>query len=135
MRFAQIEFGNASAEFESANSPRLLIDGYLDAANVTTIACEGTSFLFLGYKGAGKTALGQRLKLLAASEPELFVKSFFLADLPYPLFLRLAGGRTRTGMRSPGRGSYWQPFLIHSKATSVLRETQTTSELLPHSTS
>jgi len=97
MRFKQIEFGNASAEVESANSPRLLIDGYLDSSNVTTIACEGNPCLFLGYKGSGKTALAQRLKLLADTEPELFVRNLYLADLPYPLFLKIVGADDETG--------------------------------------
>src|SRR5947209_2324162 len=97
MRFKDIEFGSASAEVESANSPRLLLDGYLDAANVTNLAIEGGAFLFLGYKGSGKTALGKRLTLLAAQRHDLFVRSLFLADLPYSIFLKLVGADDEAG--------------------------------------
>lgn len=99
VRYSRIDFGNASAELESANTPRLLIEGYLDAANVTRLATDSERFLFLGYKGSGKTALGQRLKLLSEAQPELFVRDLFLADLPYPLFLKLAGGDEESAHR------------------------------------
>ena len=56
MDFRSIRFGKASAEAESAAAPELLLAGYLDHEGFTTQASSGDAFLFLGYKGSGKTA-------------------------------------------------------------------------------
>jgi hypothetical protein len=50
---------------------------------------EGNKYLFLGYKGSGKSALGQRLKLLGAANPELFVETILLGDFPFSHFTRI----------------------------------------------
>lgn len=52
-----IVFGKASAEREGAEYPDLLTKGYLNPFDVIREARDGAKFLFLGYKGSGKSAL------------------------------------------------------------------------------
>ena len=61
--FRKIAFGFASAEAERKHDPGLLIDGHIDFKSATDEALRGSRFLFLGYKGAGKSHIGARLLL------------------------------------------------------------------------
>jgi hypothetical protein len=81
--FLDINFGYASAEREGADAPDLLLRGYLDHGDVAREALEGSRFLFLGYKGSGKSAIGERARLLAAGDPMLFANHAVLDDFPY----------------------------------------------------
>jgi hypothetical protein len=102
MSFRNIKFGKASAEAESADSPFLLLEGYLDSKNYAYEAIYGDRFLFLGYKGSGKTALGEHLKLFACAHPEsLFVSSNFLSDFPFVSFYDIVGGANKPESRFP----------------------------------
>jgi hypothetical protein len=62
--FADIEFGFADAEKESAENPALLLNAYLDETHLVDKALKGVPFLVLGYKGSGKTAIAERANLL-----------------------------------------------------------------------
>src|SRR5882672_1368953 len=90
--FHQLKFGWASAEQEGASDPNLLLDGFLDLGGVAEEATRGHKFLFLGYKGSGKSAISEHIRLKAASDPQLFVTTTFLADFPYSDFSRLVRG-------------------------------------------
>ncbi len=83
MDFLDINFGYASAEREGADAPDLLLRGYLDHGDVAREALHGSRFLFLGYKGSGKSAIGERARLLAAGDPMLFANHAVLKDFPY----------------------------------------------------
>lgn len=63
MDFRDIEFGRADAKEEGAEYPDLLINGYLDSTGVINLALNCSTFLFLGYKGSGKTALLEHIRL------------------------------------------------------------------------
>lgn len=85
----RIHFGFTSAETESTEEPRLLLDGFYDDIGLTNEALSGHRYLFLGYKGSGKSAIGQRLKLLSGENPELFVETAFLGEFPFSQFSRI----------------------------------------------
>jgi hypothetical protein len=89
--FGDIEFGFADAQTEGAQAPDLLLRGFLDDTGLTDAALFGTPFLFLGYKGSGKTAIAERARLLAADDPTLFVTVTSLEDLSYGEFHAAAG--------------------------------------------
>lgn len=64
--FRKIDFGNTDAQTESLTNPNLLIDGYYDMENrVKRLLTTSSSFLVLGYKGSGKTALSEHLYLMS----------------------------------------------------------------------
>jgi len=44
---------------------------------------RGRDFLLLGYKGAGKSALGEHLRLLAQYDSSLFVYGVSIANMPF----------------------------------------------------
>lgn len=106
MNFRSIRFGKASAEAESATAPELLLAGYLDHEGFTSQATSKEVFLFLGYKGSGKTALGEHLKLSAARSPTLFARSAFLADFPFRTFQKIVSGSAEPEARFPTAWSW-----------------------------
>lgn len=63
--FRKIDFGNTDAQTESLTNPNLLIDGYYDMENRVNRLLTTSSFLVLGYKGSGKTALSEHLYLMS----------------------------------------------------------------------
>lgn len=52
----------ASAEQEGAADPNLLLDGFFDLGGLVQEATAGHRFLFLGYKGSGKSAISEELR-------------------------------------------------------------------------
>ena len=90
--FRDIEFGFADAHKEGAEAPDLLLHGFFDDTHLTEHALCGSPFLFLGYKGSGKTAIAERARLLGDRDPELFVTTTALDDFSYRDFTSLAGG-------------------------------------------
>jgi hypothetical protein len=99
--FAGIQFGFASAETEGAEAPDLLLNGFFDDAGVSDTALFGLPFLFLGYKGSGKTALAEHARLVAEDQPELFVTTTSLDRFSYGDFKAVAGGSADQQVRYP----------------------------------
>ena len=128
MSFKSINFGKASAEAESTVSPFLLLEGYLDSKNFADEAISGERFLFLGYKGAGKTALGEHLKLCASRDPyQLFISSVFLSDFPFVSFYDIVGGANKPESRFPTAWSWLLLVLLiasfnKDQNSSIVRE-------------
>jgi hypothetical protein len=100
-RFAEIRFGFASAEKEGAEAPDLLLSGFLDDERLTETALTGSPFLFLGYKGSGKTALAEHARLLGERTADLFVTSTTLDHFSYGDFKAIAGGSADQQVRYP----------------------------------
>jgi hypothetical protein len=100
------EFGYAAAEEEGAYAPDLLITGYLDPEELIQKAISGRNFLFLGYKGSGKSAIGQHLKLLSNTRSDLFVTLVTLADFPFTPFKKIIKGETEPESRYPTAWSW-----------------------------
>jgi hypothetical protein len=99
--FADIRFGFASAEKEGAEAPDLLLGGFLDEEHLTETALAGSPFLFLGYKGSGKTALAEHARLIAERTPDLFVTTTTLDHFSYADFKAIAGGSADQQVRFP----------------------------------
>lgn len=90
MDFKKLEFGKADAFEEGSEFPNLLINGYLDTNGVVELVLERSAFLFLGYKGSGKSALGEHLRL--KNDYNIFVTSVLLKDFPYKSFSKIISG-------------------------------------------
>ena len=69
-------------------------------------AKAGRRFLFLGYKGSGKSALAEHLRLSSEQDSELFVTTTILADFPYSDFAGLVKGEGEAESRFPTAWSW-----------------------------
>lgn len=88
--FADIRFGYVSAGAESVREPDLLLQGFYDFQGVVAKLLERSEYLVLGYKGSGKSAIGEHLAKRAEVDPELFVDFIDLKDFPYGTLASLA---------------------------------------------
>jgi len=104
--FSDFDFGYATAELESAANPALLLKGYLDLHDVDAEVLRGIKFLFLGYKGSGKSAIGEHLRLRADRSAMLFVDRVFLADFPFAEFGQIVQGPSAGPARYPAAWSW-----------------------------
>ena len=66
----------------------------------------GRRFLFLGYKGSGKSALAEHLRLSAESDSQVFVTASVLADFPYTDFASIVKGSKEVESRLPTAWSW-----------------------------
>ena len=117
--FADIEFGFADAEKESAENPDLLLNAYLDESHLVDKALKGGPFLFLGYKGSGKTAIAERANLLQANDPQMLVSVEQLTDFSYSEFKTTAGGGGDHQTRYP---TAWGYLLLLALIKSLERD-------------
>lgn len=83
MFFNRINFGKADAHTEGEDYPVLLEDGYLDTSSVVDKALNSSVFLFLGYKGSGKSSLSEHLRLKPGDS---IVDQQGLKDFPFKEF-------------------------------------------------
>lgn len=83
MNFRTINFGKADAHTEGESFPELLSKGYLNISSVAEKAMNGNVFLFLGYKGSGKSSLSEHLRLQYGEE---VVDQQQLKDFPFKEF-------------------------------------------------
>ena len=88
--FRKINLGKADAQEEGIAFPNLLRDGYYDIDKVVNQVYDTSNFLFLGYKGSGKSALSEHLKL-SANDGTLIVQQS-LKDFPYKMFAKIVSG-------------------------------------------
>lgn len=93
MDFRKINFGLSDAQSEGIDFPNLLKDGYFDIQQVIEKVNNPRYFLFLGYKGSGKSSLSEHLKL---SESEAVIEQQPLKDFPFKFFEKVLDGDDRT---------------------------------------
>lgn len=90
--YRKINFGKADAQQEGDEFPNLLRDGYYDNDRVVEQAYGSSKYLFLGYKGSGKSALSVHLKLSA--KEDTLVETLSLKDFPYKSFAKIVSGES-----------------------------------------
>jgi hypothetical protein len=130
-QYTDLKLGYASAEEESTEEPQLLLGGFLNFANSVKEALEGSLFLFLGYKGSGKSAINEHLRLVSENEPGLFVTSTFLADFPYSDFRKIIVGESEPEAKYPTAWSWLLLLkLIESFSKDEGAESSRSSEFL-----
>ena len=117
--FRDIRFGYASAEMESQNAPDLLLDGFWDLDGIIEEVVHGPRFLYLGYKGSGKSAIGEHLRLAAESNSTLFVTTTFLSDFPYTDFKKIVSGDAEPESKYP---TAWSWLLLLAMVNSLAED-------------
>lgn len=104
--FRNINFGYTSAEQEGSRNPDLLLKGYFDLHDVCRHALEGDEFLILGYKGSGKSAVAERLKLLYENSSQVFITTLNLEDFPYASFSQIVKDQVAPEAKYPTAWSW-----------------------------
>lgn len=93
MDFREINFGLSDAQSESMDYPDLLKEGYVNVSQVMDKVSNPRYFLFLGYKGSGKSSLSEHLKLC---ENDYIVDQQPLKDFPFKFFDKIIDNEDRT---------------------------------------
>ncbi|NND82511.1 MAG: hypothetical protein HKN50_08800 [Gammaproteobacteria bacterium] len=109
IKFKNIKFGAASAEQEATFEPHLLNQGFYDAWKIVDQAVKGPKSLFLGYKGSGKSSIGEHLRLTSEGDSSIHVNHIYLSDFPYENFKNIVGGVSSPESRFP---SAWTWILL-----------------------
>lgn len=104
--FKNIKFGLASAADEGSRQPELLLDGFFNNSNVIDNIKFGDVFIVLGTKGAGKTAIGEHLRLVAESDSNTFVRNIFIEDMPFSDLGRIVKGSIAPESKYPTAWSW-----------------------------
>jgi hypothetical protein len=117
-RLSEFEFGFAGAEEEGAYRPELLVAGYHDPGRLIEEAVSGRRFLFVGYKGAGKSAIGQHIRLIS-DQHDNFVKLISLADFPFGAFAKVVRVDEAEGSKYPAA---WSLLLLIQFLDSFLKD-------------
>jgi len=107
--FRKILFGMSDAQSEGRRFPRLLTDGYLDSMGVVQKALNAGIFLFLGYKGSGKSALSEHLRLSNVGKNEIIINDIMMKSFPYKLFAKIIKGDAEQEAKFP---LAWQWILL-----------------------
>ncbi len=120
--FSQINFGEISGEAERELNPNLIENGFVDLKSIEEEALEGRRFLFLGYKGSGKSFIGERIDLTQGSRFDRFVKKISLADFPYTPFSKIVKGDVEPEAKFP---TAWSWILLVYVIESFARDAAT----------
>lgn len=115
MDIRKINFGLSDAQSERMDDPTLLTDGYLNLSQVIETVNNPRYFLFLGYKGSGKSALSEHLKLC---ENEYVVEQQPLKDFPFKFFDKVIDNEDRTIKYK----TIWRWLLCVSVLASLCKE-------------
>lgn len=97
----ELNFGFARAETERTESPELLSARYFDELGLIDSALNGPTFLFLGHKGAGKSALVNHLDLVNEGLYDRFSTIYQLEDFSFTNFSKIIRGDVEPEAKFP----------------------------------
>lgn len=117
--FRKINLGKADAQEEGVEFPDLLRRGYYDLNNVVEQVCETSKYLILGYKGSGKSALSEHLKLTSPSGTRVVQQS--LKDFPYKIFSKIVAGESENEYKFKVA---WRWLLLVQLLSELLNDTE-----------
>ena len=117
MDFRKINFGKADAQEEGVEFPELLKYGYYDNDHVVKQIHETSKFLILGYKGSGKSALSEHLKLSASIG--MSVEQISLKEFPYKMFSKIVAGESEQEYKLKVA---WRWLLLVQILSSLLKD-------------
>lgn len=121
--FSSINFGEISGEAERELNPSLIENGFVDLHSIENEALYGQRFLFLGYKGSGKSLIGERIDLIQNQSHDRFVKKISLADFPYTPFSKIVKGDIEPEAKLP---TAWSWIILVYVFESFARDAATT---------
>lgn len=105
-RFNDINFGQARAEWESATNPELIQKGFLDPNGIVPVLMDKSTYLVLGSKGSGKSAIAEKLRLESTYKTKTITTIEHLSDFPYTSFGKIMAGKEEPEARFPTTWSW-----------------------------
>ncbi len=122
MSLRDIEFGKATGEQEGIDFPLLITKGFLDKEDILESVLEGGKSLVLGFKGSGKSTIGEKIRLHCYPEsPDSKVCAVVnhLADFPFKSFAKICPGSAEPEAKYP---TSWQYLLLTAVLNSFLQD-------------
>ena len=110
----------SDAQSEGKKFPNLLTKGYLDSMGIVRQALNSSRYLFLGYKGSGKSALSAHLKLSNMDNRDVIINEIMMKSFPYKLFGRIVKGEAEHEARYP---MAWRWILLLYAISSLDNDT------------
>lgn len=101
-----IDFGEVSAETERVSNPGLIKQGFVNLNSIEEEALNGRKYLFLGYKGSGKSSIAERIDLSIGDKFNRFVRKISLADFPFTPFSKIIKGDAEPEAKFPAAWSW-----------------------------
>ncbi|MGE8104135.1 P-loop ATPase, Sll1717 family [Allorhizobium sp. NPDC080224] len=114
-----IQFGFSRAETERTEAPSLLMERYFDELGLIDSALDGPTFLFLGNKGAGKSALVNHLDLQFQNKYNNFSTIYQLEDFSFSNFSKIIRGDQEPESKFPDA---WAWILLIISLESLSRD-------------
>ena len=105
-RFDKIDFGRARAELERSDHPILIQKGFLDPNGIVPILMDESTYLVLGSKGSGKSAVAEKLLLESTYKTNTIASIIHLSDFPYASFSKIMSGKEDPETRFPTTWSW-----------------------------
>ena len=122
MSLKNIEFGKATGEQEGIDFPALIKDSFLDKENILDSILGGGKSLVLGFKGSGKSTIGEKIRLdcyPASKDSNICATVNHLADFPFKSFAKICPGGAEPESKYP---TSWQYLLLTTIITSFLSD-------------
>lgn len=122
MSLGIIDFGKATGEQEGIDSPLLIKNGFLDKGQIVESIVKGGKSLVLGFKGSGKSTIGEKIRLdcyPAVQESKVCAVVAHLADFPFKSFSKICPGGAEPEAKYP---TSWQYLLLTTILTSFLSD-------------
>lgn len=116
MTFKNIDFGKSAAENEPEE---LLIEGFWDNHGFVNKIINESTYLILGPKGSGKSAIGRKIELLANEEHNFHASRYNLSDFPYKLFSSLFKNKESLEVKYQND---WEYLLLVTLLTNFMDE-------------
>lgn len=91
--FHAINFGLSAGEDEASRYPTLLKKGFFDSQGIIAQLLDEPKFLVLGYKGSGKSLIGEKLFQMAQDRHDWFCRKYKLVDFPFKAFGKILPDR------------------------------------------
>lgn len=118
IKFKDFQLGYADADTELIRKPELFDNAFYDPNNYIDELVNGYSFLVMGRKGVGKTALGAKIKRLAEQNFQLKSESLHLSDFQFNTFNKATSSKLQGGLRYVNA---WE-FLLLLKVIQTIKK-------------
>ncbi|MET3975396.1 hypothetical protein [Cellulosimicrobium sp. 4261] len=118
-KFERLNFGEIDAALEAAEMPALLRDGYYDYNQAVQRVLNGRTWLILGSKGSGKSAVLEHIRLRWEGRWDRFFAPWELAGFPVGNVQTIWSEQTGASSRSQAA---WEFLLLLRVLDSLTRD-------------